>query len=100
MSKFIYLYKGPSAEMSADQDAAWGVWMGKIGAAMIDMGAPFGGGTTLVDDGSTAKVSAFTGYSVVEATDLKAAIALTTGNPWFEAKKGNRSIEIFELIAM
>jgi hypothetical protein len=100
MSKFMYLYKGPASEMSEEQGAAWGAWMGQVGAALVDMGAPFAGGTVVVDDGSTGKLSNFTGYSIVEATNLQAAEALTKGNPVWAGKKGQYSIEIFELGTM
>lgn len=102
MSKFIYLYKGPAmtGEMSAEQGAAWEAWMGKMGASLIDVGAPFGSGTVVVDDGSSAKLSNCNGYSVVEAADLKSAVALSKGNPLLLGNKGQYSIEIFELIAM
>lgn len=102
MSKFIYLYKGPAMteKMSAEQGAAWEAWMGKLGTALVDVGAPFGGGTVVVDDGSTAKVSNSNGYSVVEAADIKSAVALSEGNPLLLRNTGQYSIEIFELIEM
>ena len=50
MSKFLFLYKGPATpmedytpEQSAEQMQAWGAWMGKLGPALVDPGAPFGG---------------------------------------------------------
>jgi hypothetical protein len=100
MSKFIYIYRGPVAEMSEEDGAAWGAWMGKLGSSMLDMGAPFGHGTVVVDDGSTSKLLNLTGYTIVEAADLTAAAALTNGNPLLLGNKGLYSIEIFELIAM
>ena len=49
MSKFIYIYNGPAtpmdqftAEQSAAEMAAWGAWMGRVGSALLDGGAPFG----------------------------------------------------------
>jgi hypothetical protein len=100
MSKFIYIYRGPMAEMTEEGGAAWGAWMGQLGSAMLDMGAPFGNGTVIVDDGSASKLLNLTGYTIVEAADLKAATALTKGNPLLSGNKGLYSIEIFELIAM
>lgn len=100
MSKFIYLYKGPRMEMTPEQGAAWGAWMGKLGASLIDQGAPFGSGSVVVDDGSSAKISDLTGYTLIEAADLQAAKALTAGNPLLADKKGQQMIEIFELVEM
>ena len=100
MSKFIYLYKGPTTEMSEETGAAWGAWMGKVGSALADPGMPFGGGTVVVDNGSSAKNSNFTGYSIVEAADLAGAKALSEGQPWLTGKNGQCSVEIFELVPM
>ena len=52
MAKFILLYRGPAtpmeditAEMSEQIMQAWGAWMGKVGDALVDGGAPFAGRT-------------------------------------------------------
>lgn len=100
MSKFIYIYKGPFMEMTPEQGAAWGSWMDSVGSALVDQGAPCGDGTVVVDDGSSPKVSNTTGYTIVEAPNLKAAAALTKGHPLLVDNKGLHSIEIFELIQM
>lgn len=100
MSRFIYLYKGPFMEMTPEQGAAWGSWMGSLGSALLDQGSPCGSGAVVVDDGSSAKISNTTGYTIVEASNLKAATALTKGNPLLVGNKGLHSIEVFELIEM
>lgn len=100
MSKFIYLYKGPFKEMTPEEGAAWGAWMGNAGSALVDQGSPCGGGTVVVDDGSSGKISNITGYSIVEAKDLKAATALTKGHPLLSGNKGLYSVEVLELIEM
>ena len=92
MSKFIYIYKGPATpmdqfteEQSAEQTAAWGAWMGKVGGALVDGGAPFGNRTSISD-------------GIVEAADLAAAKALAEGHPFLSEGKGRFSLEIFELV--
>jgi hypothetical protein len=47
MAKFIYLYRGPATPMSdftpeqgAERQAAFGAWMEKVGAALVDVGSP------------------------------------------------------------
>lgn len=100
MSKFIYLYRGPFKEMTPEEGAAWGSWMGQIGPALVDQGSPCGGGNVVVDNGSSAKVSGITGYSIVEAKDLSAATALTQGHPLLTGDKGLYSVEVLELIDM
>ena len=48
MTKYLCLYRGPAtpmedftAEQSAEQTKAWGEWMGRVGSALVDAGAPF-----------------------------------------------------------
>ncbi|MCX6499632.1 MAG: YciI family protein [Arthrobacter sp.] len=107
MSKFIYIYKGPATPMdqfteaqSAEQMAAWGEWMGKVGPALIDGGAPFGARASIVDDGTGAEASELQGYTIVEAANLDAAKALTEGHPYLSEGNGQFSLEIFELVDM
>ena len=100
MTKFIYLFKGPAADMSEEMGAAWGAWMGKVGSALVDEGAPFGAGGVVVDDGSMATLTNLSGYTIVEADSLEAAKALTQGNPLLAGNFGQLSIEIFELAQM
>lgn len=107
MSKFIYIYNGPATpmdqfteEQSAKEMAAWGAWMGKVGAAMVDGGAPFGARAAVSDDGSAATPTDLQGYTIVEAEDLDAAKALADGHPFLSEGKGRFSLEIFELVNM
>ena len=78
--------------------AKWGVWMEKVGSGLSDIGAPFGPGSSQVDDGSTGPTSALTGYSIVDAADLAAATQLTHGHPYLSEGKGDYAIDVFELM--
>ena len=107
MSKFIYIYKRPATpmdqfteEQSAEQMAAWGAWMGRIGPALTDGGAPFGARTAVLDSGATADASELQGYTIVEAENLEAAKALTEDHPFLSERNGHYSVEIFELVDM
>ncbi|WP_269937516.1 YciI family protein [Arthrobacter sp. HY1533] len=107
MSKFIYIYNGPATpmdqfteEQSAAVTAEWGAWMGKVGTAMLDAGAPFGARAAVSDDGSDASPGLLQGYSIVEADSLDAAKALADGHPFLSEGKGRFSLEIFELADM
>src|SRR5580700_5265527 len=98
MSKFLFLYRGPAPpmedftpEQTAEQMQAWGAWMGKLGPALVDAGAPFGARPTVSDQN---------GYSVVEADSLEAARAFTDGHPFLTEGKGRFTVEIFELMPM
>jgi len=105
MAKYMMVYKGEAtdmADMTPEQGeavmAAWGAWMEKVGPALSDVGSPFGPSTSLVDDGTTGRATALTGYSVVEAADMNAAQALADGHPYLSEGTGDYAIDIFELM--
>jgi hypothetical protein len=107
MARFIYLYRGPATSMSdltpeqgAERMAAFGAWMEKLGAALVDVGSPFGSSTSVRDDGTEGTAGDLSGYTIVEADDLAAAKALTDGLPFLSGRDGNRAVEIFELRPM
>jgi hypothetical protein len=105
MPKFMMVYKGDATDMAdmteeqaQDVMAKWGTWMEQVGPALSDIGAPFGPGTSLVDDGSVGAAVSLTGYSIVEAADLAAAESLTAGHPYLSEGKGDYAIDIFEMM--
>ena len=107
MAKFIYLYRGPATPMSdltpeqgADRMAAFGAWMAKVGAALVDGGSPFGSSASVRDDGTEGPAGDLIGYTIVEADDLAAAKALTNGLPFLSGSDGKCAVEIFELLPM
>ena len=107
MAKFIYLYRGPATPMSdltpeqgAERTAAFVAWMEKVGEALVDVGAPFGKGASVRDDGSEGTVGDLVGYTIVEADDLAAAKALTDGLPFLSNSDGTHAVEILELLPM
>jgi hypothetical protein len=107
MAKFIYLYRGPATsasgitpEQGAERMAAFGAWMDKVGAALVDVGSPFGTGTAVRDDGTEGTAGDLIGYTIVEAGDLAAAKALTDGLPFLSNSDGKCAVEIFELLPM
>jgi hypothetical protein len=107
MSKFLYLYRGPAtpieeftAEQSAEQMRLWGEWMGQVGSAMVDAGAPFGNRASVADDGSSAEPTDLNGYTIVEAGSLDEAHDLIKAHPFLSEGKGRFTIDIYELIPM
>jgi hypothetical protein len=104
MPKFIYLYRGRSAELTPEQGAermaAFSAWAEKLGPALIDAGSPFGESMTIRDDGTEGTAGDLIGYTIVEATDLSAARAFTDGLPFLSNRDGNCAVEIFELLEM
>jgi hypothetical protein len=87
-------------EQSDEQMRAWGEWMSRTGAALVDGGAPFGARTAVSDSGAEGSPSDQNGYTIVQADSLDAAKALTKDHPFLAEGKGRFSIEIFELVPM
>jgi hypothetical protein len=80
VARFILLYNGPATpmeEMAPEQGQAvmerWQAWIGRVGDAMIDVGAPMANGEVVVDDGSLGTAAQLNGYSILEAADAGAA---------------------------
>ena len=94
MKKFLFIY---NASNDADSDDAWMTWFTAIGQSMVDMGNPFNGGKIVTAAGAKdiTEWSDFVGgYSLVNAIDMDAAVALAKGCP-------NKSgVRVFEAIPM
>jgi len=102
MPKFIFAYHGgkmpETEEARATEMAAWGEWMGSLGAALVDPGNPAGPSKTLsangvADNGGANPIS---GYSLVNADNIDAAVEMAKGCPILK----NGSIEVAEAIEM
>ena len=97
MAKFLLAYTGggmaATEEEQQQQMEKWGAWMGGLGAALVDPGAPFSESKS-VGGGST---SGLTGYSVLEAGSLDDAVSKSKDCPIF-ASGGN--VEVYEAIPM
>jgi len=94
MKKFIVIYHAPADAMKAMATATpaqqkkgmegWMKWAQKCGKHLVDMGAPLMGGQHLVAKGKSKNSNKeVTGYSVLQAKDMKAATALLEGHPHF-----------------
>ena len=105
MAKFMMVYKGEATDMSAMKEeeaagvmAAWGVWMQNVGPALVDVGTPFGPGTSVVDDGSRGTAVSHTGYSIVESANRSGARAFADNHPFLSDGKGDYAIDVYELM--
>ena len=101
MPKYLFVYHGgrppSSPEELKERIEAWGKWMGSLGTALLDGGAPTTSEATVSSDGSLvtdAGPNPVTGYSLVEAADLNDAHAKAKGCPQL-GSGGN--IELSEL---
>lgn len=90
MPKYVLLYTSPvSAEeqmQMSEEDVkaeldAWMAWSARLGPALIDFGVPLGNGKAVTSSGATATSSEVNGYSIIEADNVDAAVALTDGHP-------------------
>lgn len=107
MPNFLYIYHAPPlpegtpertpAEVEASMKP-WFEWRERVGAGMVDFGAPTAGGQRVSPSGTTPSTLQVVGYSIVEAADIDAAIALTDGHPHLAWPGGE--IEVHEVMAL
>ena len=88
MAKYALIFHGgampETEEEGAAVMAAWGAWMGGLGAALTDPGNPFGQSVTIQSDGSTSPgggANPASGYTLLDADSLDAAAALAADCP-------------------
>ena len=104
MTNYVFVYSGghgvsdDEAERAA-QYARWGEWFGELGSAIVDGGAAMGSARTVgpgasVSDGGSLGL---TGYSIVSAGSLDAAVELAKGCPVLEI---GGSVDVYEAIKM
>jgi hypothetical protein len=102
MAKFLLITRGGSMPTSPEEAAkvmeAWTAWFTRIGPAILDPGNPVSQVRTIAADGSVAPGNAdsITGYTIVDAEHLDAAVALAKGAPL----GAGMSIEVAETAAM
>ena len=100
MANFVLLYSGGSMpETQAEQAEvmqAWGAWFGQLGSALVDGGNPFTPvAKRIATNGSVsdAPAGAASGYSIIKADSLDAAVALAKACP---VLLGGAQITVFE----
>jgi hypothetical protein len=87
MSNYVITYYGfPTFDRPEDGNACmsrWRAWMGQVGGAMINPGTPLKPGKTLSAEGvsDSARGEPLTGFSIVSADSLDAAVALVSRCP-------------------
>lgn len=81
MPKFIFTYHPPAGYVPRSDAEAMAAWQGffeRIADSVVDPGQPVLERTTIGETGASTQLG---GYSVVEAADLEAAVALAKGSP-------------------
>ncbi len=89
MANYLLLYRGGRMpETEAEQKSvmqAWTAWFAQLGSALVDGGNPTTGNAKTIASGGTvtdgASGMAASGYSIIKADSLDAAVALAKGCP-------------------
>lgn len=107
MAKYVFTYHGgggadmaqaASQEDIAAEMAKWEAWYGELGEAIVDGGNPFGQTKVVTSNGvSGPNDNPVTGYTIIDASDIDAAVAAAKGCPILQ-HGGN--VEVAETIDM
>jgi hypothetical protein len=104
MTKYVFAYHGGGMPASPEEGqkimAAWNSWIGGLGKAMVDVGNPTGPARTIARDGKVSEgggANPITGYSVIEASDLDAAVKLAKSCPILMS---GGSVEVAETLSI
>lgn len=103
MTRYLFVYHGggPMPTDKAEIDAVmekWRSWMGSLGDALIEPGNPVGKSSTVTADGVThdGGPNPVAGYSIIEASDLDAALAAAKICPMTESG----TVEVAPIVEM
>jgi hypothetical protein len=101
MERFAFAYRTPSEVAQARAEAgsytaapetlaAWQAWLAEMGASVGDASPVFARSTL----GETGVDTALAGYTIIEADDLEAAVALAKGRPVLHQGGGVDVVEL------
>ncbi len=102
MSNYVFAYHGGKKPESPEEGAKlmekWGAWLGGLGDAVVNPGTPLGkskivSSNGVSDDGGS---NALTGYSIVEADSMDAALEMAKACPFLEIG----TLEVAEVMEM
>ena len=100
MERFLIVYRGApggvASESAQHKPERWAAWFDNLGAAVIDRGSLSHGAVEVPSRllGPKESTSSLSGYSVVQASDFNAAVALAESSPIFDE---GGSVEIARL---
>lgn len=105
MATFVLLYSGGSMPATEAEQAAvmqaWGGWYERLGDAVVDGGNPFAlSARSITSDGAVSQGPIGTpvsGYTILRAASLDAAVGLAQGCPLLKA---NGQISVYETMEM
>jgi hypothetical protein len=102
MANYLLVYHGGGMPASPEEGAkimkAWTDWFGVLGDKLVDGGNPVSQVKTIASNGSVSDggTNPSSGYSVIKADNLDAAVALAKGCP---VLGGGASVEVAETFA-
>jgi len=101
MTNYVIAYRGgrkfATREEGATYMARWQAWMGDLGEAIVEPGAPLGAGKSISASGvSDRGPDLLTGYSIVTTDSLEAALELAKKCPHLD----HGTIEVAEVMEM
>jgi hypothetical protein len=102
MANFVLVYTGggmpPTEAERGKVMEAWGAWFGRLGESVVDMGNPFASRVKSIDSTGAEHDSPVgtqaTGYSIIKADSLEAAVDLAKGCP---VLKSGAKITVYEI---
>jgi hypothetical protein len=95
MATFVIVNRAPkNYTPSADALAAFNVWFARLGVNLVDRGNPVFDSRTLGNSGADTTLG---GYTLIDADDLEAAVALANGHPLLRQGGG---VEVGELTVL
>ena len=103
MAKYLLSYHGEGGMPETEEEmnrlmAAWGAWFESLGESLADGGNPIGAASTIRADGAvSATGQGITGYSLISAESMDAAVAAAKGCPVLE---GGGTVGLNEAIDM
>ncbi len=97
MANFLLVYRGGSMPETPEEGAkvmqAWTDWFTELGDAVVDGGNPASQTKRIGADGSVAATDGPSGYSIIKADSIDAAVALAKGCP---VRQGGATIDVVE----
>jgi hypothetical protein len=99
MANYLLVFHGGAMPQTPEENAkvmqAWTDWFGVLGDKLVDAGNPVSQVKTIASNGSVSDggVNPSSGYSVIKADNLDAAVSLAKGCPVLQ---GGASVEVAE----